>query len=144
MAPPVKADVNRDLIEGVRQHPLLYDQTNPDFKDALKKENAWQTIGTAFGKDGEVFIRILANSRFTARLWRRTIFGETFATGTWASRRFRTIRDNYTRRKRKLLMQSEEEGPPDSLALEAEISGSKKWPYFDMLSFLDPFSKYQV
>ena len=52
--------------------------------------------------------------------------------GVWACKRFKSLRDAYTRKKRELLSKSGQ-----------EAKRVKKWRYFDMMTFLDPYCKYQ-
>ena len=41
------------LISEVKQHPRLYNTRCPQFKVALRKENAWKTVSTALGVTGK-------------------------------------------------------------------------------------------
>jgi hypothetical protein len=38
-------DATRLIIE-VEKHPLLYNPSNPKYKDALSKEKAWNAVAT--------------------------------------------------------------------------------------------------
>lgn len=46
------------LIELVEGYPHIYDNRNPDFKDALKKEEAWNEIATAMEWPGKTILRL--------------------------------------------------------------------------------------
>ena len=41
---PAKTSEMEKLIELVRDHPLLYDPTVADYRDAIKVSNAWDSI----------------------------------------------------------------------------------------------------
>lgn len=38
-----------ELIERVQQFDLLYDKKNVNFKNKVKRENAWETISSIIG-----------------------------------------------------------------------------------------------
>ena len=40
------------LTELVRDNPLLYDPTLPDYRDAIKVSNAWDSISRMLGVEG--------------------------------------------------------------------------------------------
>ena len=44
------------LILEVESHKIIYDVTNLFYKDAHKKEAAWNAISAALGVDGELII----------------------------------------------------------------------------------------
>ena len=48
------SDVEPQLIEEVRKYPCLWDTNDPDYKNKIKKENAWvavtSAVNTATGK----------------------------------------------------------------------------------------------
>lgn len=53
-----KEDRNGEFIEAVRGHLILYDKTNPDYKDQRKKNLIWETLANEFdlGRDIIIFI----------------------------------------------------------------------------------------
>nr|CAD7205495.1 unnamed protein product [Timema douglasi] len=89
-----KLKVNSDekLIELVKMHPALYDRGQEDYKDAQMKEIIWKTIGESVGKT----------------------VGE-------CKKRWKDIRDNYFRNKRK----------------ELASTRLSKWRLYKLLTFLD-------
>lgn len=46
-------DQDEQLIDAVREYPCLYNSKSPDFKIALKKENAWTVIAASLERDGK-------------------------------------------------------------------------------------------
>lgn len=41
------------LIELVKIHPILFDLTNPEYKNVLKKDNIWKNIAEALNQDSK-------------------------------------------------------------------------------------------
>ena len=47
----VSVEDTEKLIELVRQHPLLYDASCPEHKDAQRMRNVWQSIANVMGRE---------------------------------------------------------------------------------------------
>ena len=47
------ADDDENLISMAQPYEFLYRTDCNDYKDAVKKQNAWLSIGQELGKDGE-------------------------------------------------------------------------------------------
>lgn len=42
-----------DLIEAVKQYPVLYDKSEDNYKQVTVKKNVWETIGKKFNITGD-------------------------------------------------------------------------------------------
>lgn len=49
-------DVTERFVETVRLFPILYNKSNPEFKDKQAKDNRWDIIGSEFGLSGEFIV----------------------------------------------------------------------------------------
>ena len=93
-----KDNICEKLIETVKENEHLYNIRSGNYKDSFMKENTWRTIAESLGID--------ANE---------------------AKKRWKTLRDTYTKKKK------EHEG------LQRSGSGAtkrEKWPYFALMDFL--------
>lgn len=54
-----KNNFEENLIDLVREVPLLYDKANAEYKDKNKQENAWTRIGETLNKAGKTIKFIL-------------------------------------------------------------------------------------
>lgn len=47
-----KVELEESLINAVRERRFLYDKCDPSYKDKVKKNNAWEEIGSGIGLSG--------------------------------------------------------------------------------------------
>lgn len=53
-----KMDIER-LIEEVRKHPVLYDQSDQRYRNSIYKDRIWNTIASKLGARGKFFHKML-------------------------------------------------------------------------------------
>uniref|UniRef100_A0A1X7TN87 MADF domain-containing protein n=1 Tax=Amphimedon queenslandica TaxID=400682 RepID=A0A1X7TN87_AMPQE len=95
------AEFDEALIFHVQKYPYLYDNKSPDFK-VVWKENAWVQISKQLKRDVET-----------------------------VSKRWKTLRECYTKEHRKLLTGT------------GADSVEKKWEFYPMMDFLKDFVKHR-
>ncbi|KYM94016.1 hypothetical protein ALC62_15373 [Cyphomyrmex costatus] len=100
------------LIALYRERPFLYDKKNPNFKDTLMKENAWNEISKTM---------ITTNC------------GD-FYTPDYCQKRCTSLREQYNREKKRIENQSKS-------GSAASSSNCRKFLFFSQLTFLDQFIK---
>ncbi|CAL1671958.1 unnamed protein product [Lasius platythorax] len=61
------------IIEIVKLHPILFDLSNPDYKNIKKKDNVWKEIGEALKEDGDGILKKWKNIRDSYAKYLRSI-----------------------------------------------------------------------
>lgn len=52
--------VTEQLIEKVKEYPILYDLSHADYKNVRKKDKVWDEIGAALNEDGKlIYLRCI-------------------------------------------------------------------------------------
>ena len=55
-APKELNDTTEDLISCIQELPILYNNGRADYKDSVKKENAWKAVARTLGHTGTLQI----------------------------------------------------------------------------------------
>lgn len=105
----------------VRNSPITYNKQHLDFKNAVLKDKAWKAIGEKCKITGKIDIN---NHSATFPLI------ELIFTGQLAKKRFKSLREKYSREKRRQQVASKSGAAASSLEI---------WIYTESLKFLDPF-----
>nr|CAD7599131.1 unnamed protein product [Timema genevievae] len=127
----LKAYSDEKLIELVKMHPALYDREQEDYKDAQMKEIIWKTIGESIGKTvgfsyEELYLKVacIILNKSKKGEYKITQIKDSEIIGE-CKKRWKDIRDNYFRNKRKELLKSEDPTASCIDSLHAESGRSQ-------------------
>lgn len=115
-----------NLIELVKNCPQIYDASRSDFKIPLQKDQAWSTIASKLQTTG-----IIDPSVFDV-IPNQLILHLCFSIDEECRKRWRTLRERYTRELRRFKTHKADPNAPGT----TEALGAAAWNLYDEMSFL--------